>query len=609
MVALFYFLLVLIIGVSVAFILPLPLSRFIKLMIGPALGIIAVTEVTLATSLLLGYNVTTIFGVLIALIVLGVLTSFFYPKSKPQFSPIPWRRYLHTYKWLFILTLFLILIVGFVFSTKILSPGDTGLMTGTGGMWADTALHSAYTMSIVTQGLPPQNPLFAGQLLIYPFLVNLFAANLVRLGTTLQWAFALPQLVMFLGILALMLAVGLKTVGKRATALALLIFFLGWGLGFTHFLQDIQTTGNPFPTQEYTNNLGIFHMHNVLTGLIFPERSFLPGLFIGLLIASFFVAGKKLKMQHWVVVAVLFGILPLWHTHTFLFFSAALAIWLFNYFFTQRRQSVVHILIFGLITAVFVTPVIWWFSQQITHQNFIHGSLGWMNSGGNFLWFWWQNSGFLIPLALIGGWQIRKNHGIFFLPALVMFGVANFVVFQPWDWDNIKLFSWVFFFFALLAGYTLNKLLGRSWIFKMVAIVILISLIFSGGLSVLQATTESYVLYDSQDIELAEWVKSHTQPSDVFLIEPTPNHPVPGLTGRSAYMGYPGQLWVHGINYSTREQQITNILSGNLSIINQTQLPIQYLVVPTSNPDLFRNNKYLRQVFANQKFTLFSYTP
>ena len=63
----------------------------------------------------------------------------------------------------------------YIFFTQVLAPTPNGWVTGGGGLYGDTALHSGYTMSIVTQGLPPKNPLFAPIPLVYPFLVNLFS--------------------------------------------------------------------------------------------------------------------------------------------------------------------------------------------------------------------------------------------------------------------------------------------------------------------------------------------------------------------------------------------------------------------------------------------------
>jgi len=77
------------------------------------------------------------------------------------------------------------------------------------------------------------------------------------------------------------------------------------------------------------------------------------------------------------------------------------------------------------------------------------------------------------------------------------------------------------------------------------------------------------------------------------------------LFGRSVYLGYPGHLWVHGIDYGEREQRVKQILAGDgdINIINQIEVPISYLIVPNSTSLQF-TNQGLTEVYTNSKFTI-----
>ncbi len=244
-----------------------------------------------------------------------------------------------------------------------------------------------------------------------------------------------------------------------------------------------------------------------------------------------------------------------------------------------------------------------WFRQQIAHGSFIHFSLGWIKAGDNQLVFWLKNTGLVLPLAAIGIFLLPKKYRLFFVPPVLLFAAANLVIFQPWDWDNIKLFSWAFLFLAIPAGHTLANLFARRFLIKIVALIIIVSLTASGLLSLTRQAQGTFTIYDTEDIKLVEWVKANTKPTDVFLIDPWPNHPVPGLAGRSVYVGYPGHLWVHGIDYGRREELTKQILAGDWGKIKETGIPIDY-VVTTSSDDI-PAVPWLTLIFQNGKFMVY----
>lgn len=137
----------------------------------------------------------------------------------------------------------------------------------------------------------------------------------------------------------------------------------------------------------------------------------------------------------------------------------------------------------------------------------------------------------------------------------------------------------------------------------------MVSLTFSGILSNIDLFKTTYTLYDNDDQALALWAQKNTAKNAVFLIDPYPNHPIPGLSGRSAYMGYPGQLWVHGISYGQREKLVKEVLNGNLDALTKAEVQIDYIVTPQTTsrwPDgLLEDEPNLKKVYENPKFTVF----
>ena len=127
--------------------------------------------------------------------------------------------------------------------------------------------------------------------------------------------------------------------------------------------------------------------------------------------------------------------------------------------------------------------------------------------------------------------------------------------------------------------------------------------IASGVLSILFQLKNSHVIYDQQDIALGNWAMTNTKTSDIFIIDPVPNHPIPGLSGRLVYSGYPGHLWVHGIDYSERETLNRSVIEGDLVSNEKAKLPISYVVLSKNGSE---NNRFNYQVvFKNNKYTVF----
>lgn len=486
-----------------------------------------------------------------------------------------------------------------MFWTKVLVSVEDGLITGGGGLYGDTAMHSAFTHALLYQGVPPANPLYAGYPLVYPLANDLLSALFLYTGLGLRYSFILPQIAFFIGFLFITYLTFRKITGNTsnmAVFFALLIFFLGWGTGFVNYLSDVSITNSFAITKEYTNNGRELHMHNVLTGLVLPERSFLPGLLTGMILTYLIGTSRSLPSKRSLFIAgILLGTLPIVHTHTFLVFAICVFLWLLPHARELLSTRRMHLASFLAPLAILVLPMIVWIGVHLPYDRFVRFSYGWMNSGVDAPVFWLANTGFLMPLGVIGVWQLRK-YARLFVPIGILFLLVNVVVLQPWDWDNIKVITWVFLFLSLSSGMTLASLSRRGFFWSVISVILLITLTGGGTLSLVYASSQTFFLYDRKDIELANWIVNNTRVRDVFVIEPIPNHPVPGLTGRSVYMGYPGHLWVHGIDYSTREYKTQQILAGNTALLATVEVPIAYIVtnpaVSYEYPAVYKNSKY-----------------
>ena len=114
------------------------------------------------------------------------------------------------------------------------------LAAGYPNVWADWSQHLSVEASFAVAGnIPPQNPLFSGTPLLYPFLPDFQSATLVVLGMSPGAALAVPGAILAVTISLLVVSLGMR-LGARAGAgmIAVAICFLGGGLGFIGVFAD-----------------------------------------------------------------------------------------------------------------------------------------------------------------------------------------------------------------------------------------------------------------------------------------------------------------------------------------------------------------------------------
>ena len=581
---------------------PANIEGFLKILLLPSIGLLLFTQLLLLVSFIFGVGDISAFMSLLTLTTLAIIC-FLKFRPKIQLKGIS-----------SVFVIILLITCGFlsyVWFTQALALSADGYKTGGGGMYGDSALHAAYISRLTTGEFPPQNPLFAGKKLVYPLANDLLSATLRKAGLNFNLALTFPQIIFLVGFLVLFYKTCKKFTSNFGFLTALLFLFLGWGVGSFFFFNEWLRAGEAFSrflTSDWTNNPQYnLHFHNILTGLILPERSFLPGLVLGLLMSlNFLEYFEKKNLRPLVLNGLILGALPFWHTHTFIFFAITSLIFFVWLLTREFKKTLINFLLMFLISLIIAIPFLLLFFSQHPLGNFFHFSFGWQNGKENIILFWFKNSYLVIPLAIWGWLIIDKGKKIFFVPAFIIFLIANGVIFQPWDWDNIKLLTWSFLFFVILAGITFVKLFKEKFFFKFLVILIVLSSISTGVLSVTLQLKNQYVIYDRWDIDLASWAKTNSGIDEVFIVEPVPNNPISGLAGRLVYVGYPGHLWVHGIDYNKRLIDNQRILDGDFTALNYLDLPIKYLVLSKNDLD-FVSRKEFRQVYQNQKYVVYGF--
>lgn len=445
---------------------------------------------------------------------------------------------------------------------------DGALWMGAANVWADWAAHLTYVNHFAQKPVSlwfSGNPIFAGEPLHYPFGVNFISAMLIRLGLPLPFSMWSVSLLAMLGtVWGAYLLYRAVTPERRVASLALVLLFLGGGLGYLVFLHDILSG------KSLWDSLIIDYANSPQNGFVYgghlncqwlPQRAWQLGACIGVWYL-YGLASDQLGKRSLLALGIATGLLPIVHLHTFIVvFGVSLA------FALLQRQSAKDKL--PLIVSFLATSLVSWllFRRGSPTASFLGWTPGWLAK--SFLdWpkMWLLAWGLFLPFA-IAYLVPRYRQGKFWLlgSGLVIFLVANFVRFQPWEWDNTKLFIWSYLLLCPAVAAFLVSWFDRKGWQRAVSIVALASMIAGGTLEAVRLTQfsrGSFTAFSKTEVDWAEEAKRLVPPDAVVLASGAPHDWISALSGRQVAMGYNGWLWSYGVNYFERENDIRSIFKG-----------------------------------------------
>jgi hypothetical protein len=495
-----------------------------------------------------------------------------------------------------------------------------GIFTGVMNNFGDLPFHLSVISSFAYgNNFPPQDPTYAGVRFTYPFLMDFVSAMFVRCGADLRQSMFLENFVIAFAFVGLLHRWALEMLRDKIAAvitpiLVLLSGGFGWVLlwkqvteksqeGLAAILQNLPPSFTVIP--ETTWRWG-----NAVSTLLIPQRGFLLGLPLAVIVFSqwwlattdaeigrrggaekertpergrktrkqarrkrdsdlFVPASPRLRvssMHRMAAAGVVAGLLPLVHAHSFVVLmvvGACLAL------LQQRWRAWIT---FFFVASLIALPQMWWSTHNsaVDAGKFFEWQFGWDHGQENAVWFWFKNTGLFIPLTVAAILWRRGNKPlvsrkllIFFLPFTLCFIIPNVLKMAPWIWDNIK----VLFYWWLASAPLVALLLARLWrqggLKRAIAVALFTCVTLAGALDVAAIVLGSnrYDVFNAEGIRFAELIKQETAPGVVVIHAPVHNHPV-FLTGRRSFMGYPGHVWTHGLEFAPRESEIKRVYAG-----------------------------------------------
>jgi hypothetical protein len=181
----------------------------------------------------------------------------------------------------------------FVFD-RVMFEQAGNIYTGELNNYGDLPFHiSVITSFAKGNNFPPEDPTFTGVRFTYPFIADLIAAIFVRVGADLRDAMFLENLVLAVSTVGLLYRFGLVLTRDKLAGIftTLLVIFSG-GMGWLKLFRDMNRDGKGLfemlahlPQAEYTIIPStILRWGNMISSLLFTQRSFLLGLPIALIV-------------------------------------------------------------------------------------------------------------------------------------------------------------------------------------------------------------------------------------------------------------------------------------------------------------------------------------
>lgn len=529
--------------------------------LGCGFGVALLAALPALFSLVLGFGVSAAALAVIAAVVILLLML----RTRSPTSALP-----RDPDWIAMLCCLLpvLVITGYLLHTHILHEVDGTLHTGQ-SCYGDLPMHLGFIEYIAQSGeFPPTYPLLGGEHRFgYPFLCESVSSVFRVLGADLRTAYLLPVVPAFVSAFGMFWQLARRVLQSTAKAcLAFYLFFMGSGFGFVYFLGSAAEFAGIFtgfyttPTNYTAENI---IWVNPIVDLMIPQRATLFGWSI--LLPALYLLWRFCYEGHarlWLPLALLVLPLPLLHTHSAL---ALVLLCLVSGFYTLIHRPRTRQVLLPWLGLALVCGIAWLgqmlptvLAQSLDGQNMLRLHFNWVNNPGdgtfkdNYFWFYIKNIG-VVYLLLIPAWlHAERRQRWLYGGGLLIWALAEVVVFQPNTYDNNKLlYVWHMLGCLLVSQLLVDaaaRLRARPVRVLALGIVCFLAM-FGSVLTVGRELLSDYQHWSADEIALAEYVARNAESDALFLTSDRHTNPVFSLAGRRILCGSGSYVYYHGMDY------------------------------------------------------------
>lgn len=208
------------------------------------------------------------------------------------------------------------------------------------------------------------------------------------------------------------------------------------------------------------------------------------------------------------------------------------------------------------IVLLFALPQLFGFTfRQAQGEQFVRGIFNWVNNMDGYLMFYIKNLGIMFILGILVLVLGTKRQIQLVMPAVFLWLLCEFIVFQPNTYDNNKILLVGYLYFSIaIADFVWDICKNRLRIVIVTGVTVLAT--FAAILTMGREYVSEYQLYNESYVKLCEWVEKNTKPKSTFLTHNNHNNAIASLTGRNIVCGSGSFLFYHGTNYRQNETDV-----------------------------------------------------
>jgi hypothetical protein len=498
------------------------------------------------------------------------------------------------------------------FGSTTLTGRDNEWWINNANNYGDIRLHLAYITNFVSgQNIPVENPIFSGTAPSYPFLINVLTSQMVSLGLSIPTAINITSLIFLSTIALVMYCFSLRLTGQRliASMTPFLLFTCGGIAAFTLLLPD--WAAHKFSlaylaqtTHDYTI-WGGYVFGNSVTTYFNPQRAFLLGFpMVMIIITELWKLTNKSSWPHYLFIGLCISTLPIVHTSSLLVVALLLP-----YFFVkslkERRSNQEFIKNWALLvvpaSSIGLLLLHLFISQTSSLTSYLRIQPNWIADQGPFPAFWLSNAGPALILSVYA--LVKARHKEPWQPfvayCFILFLFGNFVITQPWDFDNSKYLLYWYACLTIALAWGLVFLVKKSRWGWPIAVIFLVLLSLTGTVDLLRRTQVDrnwYPIARDDEFELVLNLRNAIPPKSRVLTLGDKIDTVTPLLGRRLVFGDDPWLWSHGIkSYKQRIADVHTIYQGSPGAPELIQqYGVNYIIVS--------NNERKREPNLNEGF-------